>query len=60
MKRQVLIQFLKQNNCVLLREGKRHSLYKNLSNGNFTAVPRHPEQPLTMTYLLDTHSYYGR
>ena len=43
MKRQVLIQFLKQNNCVLLREGKRHSLYKNLSNGNFTAVPRHPD-----------------
>ena len=43
MKRQILIKFLAKNNCVLLREGKRHSLYKNLSNGNFTAVPRHPD-----------------
>ncbi|MCR5589359.1 MAG: type II toxin-antitoxin system HicA family toxin [Bacteroidales bacterium] len=43
MKRQVLIKFLTENNCILLREGGRHSLYKNLSNGKFTAVPRHPD-----------------
>lgn len=43
MKRGVLIQFLARNNCVLMREGKRHSIYKNLSNGNFTAIPRHPD-----------------
>lgn len=43
MKRQILIHFLTQNNCVLVREGKKHSLYKNLDNGNFTAIPRHPD-----------------
>lgn len=43
MKRNILIKFLTENNCVLLREGEKHSLYKNLSNGNFTAVPRHPD-----------------
>ena len=43
MKRNILIKFLTENNCVLLREGKKHSLYKNLLNGNFTAVPRHPD-----------------
>ena len=42
MKRQVFLKFLSQNNCILLREGSRHSLYKNLDNGNMTAVPRHP------------------
>ena len=43
MKQQVLIRFLTENNCVLLREGGRHSLYRNMSNGNFAAVPRHPD-----------------
>lgn len=43
MKRQILIKFLTQNNCVLLREGKKHSLYRNLVNGKITAVPRHPD-----------------
>ena len=43
MKRAVLIKFLQQNNCVLVREGGRHSIYKNMDNGNFTAIPRHPD-----------------
>ena len=43
MKRQLLIKHLIANNCVLLREGAKHSMYKNLSNGKFTAVPRHPD-----------------
>ena len=43
MKRQVLIKFLQQNNCVLVREGGRHSIYKNMGNGNFTSIPRHPD-----------------
>ena len=43
MKRAVLIKFLQQNNCVLVREGGRHSIYKNMANGNFTAIPRHPD-----------------
>ena len=43
MKRQVLIKFLTANGCVLLREGKKHSLYRNIANGKMTAVPRHPD-----------------
>ncbi|MBO6079434.1 MAG: type II toxin-antitoxin system HicA family toxin [Bacteroidales bacterium] len=43
MKRQLLIQHLTAHNCVLLREGKKHSLYKNTSNGKSTSVPRHPD-----------------
>lgn len=43
MKRQLLIKFLNANNCVLVREGGRHSIYRNLSNGKLSAVPRHPD-----------------
>ena len=41
MKRQLLIKHLTANNCTLLREGARHSLYKNLTNGKVSAIPRH-------------------
>ena len=58
MKRQLLIKHLTANNCVLLREGKKHSLYKNTSNGKFTAVPRHPDiQEITVKKDLPTIGY---
>ena len=41
MKRTELIKHLTKHNCVLAREGSRHSIYKN-KNGAITAVPRHP------------------
>lgn len=41
MKRDVLIKHLQSYGCVLVREGKKHSLYKNLSNQKVAAVPRH-------------------
>mgnify|MGYP006274051503 FL=1 len=43
MKRNKLIRHLAKNGCVLLREGSRHSIWKNENNGEMTAVPRHNE-----------------
>lgn len=43
MKRIDLIRHIESNECVLFREGGRHSIYKNLQNGNMTAIPRHRE-----------------
>lgn len=39
---------LHRNNCVKIREGGNHSIYKNLKNSKSTAVPRHRE----IKYLL--------
>jgi mRNA interferase HicA len=43
MKRSELIRYLSKNNCELLREGSRHSIWRNIRLGNMTAVPRHNE-----------------
>ena len=43
MKRIDLIRHLESCGCILFREGRRHSVYKNLRNGNMTAIPRHRE-----------------
>lgn len=43
MKRIELIRHIGRFGCVLFREGRKHSIYKNLGNGNMTAVPRHRE-----------------
>jgi hypothetical protein len=43
MKRNVLLKHLKDNNCILYREGKRHSVYINKTNGNMATVPRHAD-----------------
>jgi len=43
MKRGKLIQHLRRNGCELVREGSRHSIWKNIANGELTAVPRHSE-----------------
>lgn len=41
MKRSALIRHLSRNGCKLVREGGRHSIWKNMKNGEMTAVPRH-------------------
>jgi mRNA interferase HicA len=41
MKRTELIRHLKRNGCELLREGARHSIWRNTRLGNMAAVPRH-------------------
>ncbi|WP_323685748.1 type II toxin-antitoxin system HicA family toxin [Lamprobacter sp.] len=43
MKRGKLIQLLRRNGCELVREGNRHSIWKNIANSELTAVPRHSE-----------------
>ncbi|MDH4129147.1 MAG: type II toxin-antitoxin system HicA family toxin [Spirochaetota bacterium] len=43
MKRYVLIKHLKKNNCKLLREGKKHSVYYNTINKKTSSIPRHNE-----------------
>jgi predicted RNA binding protein YcfA (HicA-like mRNA interferase family) len=43
MKGRTLIQHLRQHGCMLLREGKRHTIFRNPANDRQTAVPRHRE-----------------
>jgi mRNA interferase HicA len=43
MKRSALIRHLSKHACELLREGGRHSIWKNRHSGEMTAVPRHSE-----------------
>jgi predicted RNA binding protein YcfA (HicA-like mRNA interferase family) len=41
MKRRELIRYLETNGCVLLREGKKHSVYLNKIRRKVSTVPRH-------------------
>ncbi len=43
MKRIDLIRHLESQGCVLVREGSKHSIYKNLKNRQMTSIPRHRE-----------------
>jgi mRNA interferase HicA len=43
MKRAKLLQHLRNHGCELLREGSRHSTWRNPHNDALTAVPRHSE-----------------
>ena len=43
MKRADLIRHLKANRCFFIREGSKHTVYRNLANGYLTTVPRHRE-----------------
>jgi mRNA interferase HicA len=43
MKRNKLIVYLENNHCKLVREGKKHSLYRNIKNNRLSTVPRHPD-----------------
>jgi mRNA interferase HicA len=43
MKRRDLISHLKEEECILHREGANHSVYFNAENGRLAAVPRHRE-----------------
>jgi len=43
MKRSALIRHLSSYGCELIREGGRHSIWKNMKTGDMTAVPRHNE-----------------
>ena len=42
MKRNIFLKHLKENRCMLSREGK-HSIYVNSITGAWAAVPRHSD-----------------
>ena len=43
MKRGKFLQYLRKYNCMVKREGKKHTLVVNISNGIMETVPRHRE-----------------
>ena len=43
MKRKDLVRHLENNACYQLREGAKHTVYKNTKNGEVSAIPRHRE-----------------
>ncbi|MBI2612114.1 type II toxin-antitoxin system HicA family toxin [Candidatus Gottesmanbacteria bacterium] len=43
MKRQDLIRHLKDNGCLFVREGAKHSVFYNPLNRRTSTVPRHKE-----------------
>jgi len=43
MKRRQLLTHLRKQGCLLLREGKKHSVYYNPDNNKTSTVPRHNE-----------------
>ncbi|WP_089727825.1 type II toxin-antitoxin system HicA family toxin [Candidatus Thiosymbion oneisti] len=43
MKRGALIRHLSRHGCELVREGGRHSIWRNSNNSELTAVPQHNE-----------------
>lgn len=43
MKRSEFIKYLIDHQCILLREGAKHSIYYNLSTGIQATVGRHQE-----------------
>jgi len=58
VKRQDLIRHLRQNGCVLVREGGKHSWWGNPANGRRSSVPRHTEiaDPLARKICRDLGS----
>jgi mRNA interferase HicA len=43
MKRADLIRHLESHRCFFVREGSKHTVYRNLANGSTTTIPRHRE-----------------
>jgi len=43
MNRHALLLYLKENECLLFREGKRHSVFHSRKTGRTSTVPRHSE-----------------
>jgi mRNA interferase HicA len=43
MKRRFLLKHLNRHGCVIVREGSRHTIVRNPTNGAVSQVPRHRE-----------------
>lgn len=44
-----LVKILKDNNCVLIRHGGNHDIWKSNKTGNIFSVPRHSAEVKTGT-----------
>ena len=52
MKRRDFIKHLEKNNCHLLREGAKHSVYQNIKTNKKTTVPRHSNLDKDLVNLI--------
>jgi mRNA interferase HicA len=52
MKRNAFLKYLRENKCILVREGANHSLYMNVLNGQKSTVGRHPELSNLMCKII--------
>ena len=52
MKRNALIRHLTKQGCILVIEGRRHSIWKNKHTGELSAVPRHNEIKETIVWKI--------
>jgi len=43
MKRRYLLKYLDRHGCIVVREGRRHTIVRNTGSGAETQVPRHRE-----------------
>ncbi|MCY7376555.1 MAG: type II toxin-antitoxin system HicA family toxin [Pyrinomonadaceae bacterium] len=43
MKRTDLLRHLEKHDCIFIRKGENHTIYKNSRTGRMTAIPRHRE-----------------
>ncbi len=43
MKRKLLIHYLEQRGCILIRHGSRHDIYLNPATGQRQPIPRHAD-----------------
>ncbi len=52
MKRAALIRHLETHRCRLVREGAKHTIYKNPTNDAHSSVPRHREIKKFLAYKI--------
>lgn len=43
MKRSKFVKYIEKNGCTFIREGASHTLYRNISSGKISTVPRHSD-----------------
>jgi mRNA interferase HicA len=51
MKRRDFVRHLTQQGCVLVREGRNHTIFENLANNRRSPVPRHSELPEPLAHV---------
>jgi mRNA interferase HicA len=52
VKRTKLVRYLQGHGCELIREGSKHSVFRNPANGQTAPVPRHREIDATLVRAI--------